>query len=433
MGQNAIEIVLDTSKTMNNKIFSAMDLTKFNLAKEILFNIFDKWNVYNCNHQLYIRYLQNSKIVTVKNINEIDKIEPKEQAPLHQVIESAIDRLENIDKKYKNRIIIILTDGKNDYQIDQDRLTSKVKIYTMEIKGHEGVENLTLKYLAQETKGINYSVFVNGVDEKDIERIYSEIKKYLKCTKFRNLASLSLFFIGIPLYLFTPQGCSPFNNGLLENSSISSCKNETINTIKLTKCRLLSKKSVEATVYNYGSLKVISLRNFASVKSNIPKEYKLFLKEILEKMNIKRPKSIKIVGHTDLQGIKNKESHNFNQNCIKYHVPKNTNECLGNDRAFQVKKIFSNLDYNLRDVSAKYNDDFFMRNLNDQLGGSLWKALDLKETISLLEKELNIKKDYEIKKIRDDKSIEQKIRVKKKYYQEKFTPFRNIVILIQNN
>lgn len=443
MGKNAIEVVLDTSSSMKEEIFSSIELTKFKLAKEMIFHIFEEWNSYDCNHKLYIRFLENSKIITIKNINEITKIEANEKIPIFQVVETSIENLNNIDREYKNKIILIITDGKSNYHIDEKQLSSKIRIYTMEIKGSNGVENQELQYLSKKTKALSYSVFLKDTNAKDIDRMYSKIKKYFKCIKLPSIGFFSLFVIAIPLYLVTPKGCenrhiafppiagcsSTFNKPVINQKVIEKnnnlCEEKSINGIKVQECNN-SKKTFEAIIYNYNSLKIISLKNFATAKSHISEEYRTFLKNILEEVNIKNPKSVEIFGHTDLEKVKN-----FNQNCKEYKVKDNTNECLGNDRAFQVKRFFSDLDY--KNISAKYNNDFFMRNMNNKLGGTLWKALKLNTTIQSLMKELNIKEDYDIQKVRRyDNKIQQTISKKKTYYQEKFKLFRNVIILIEN-
>ena len=443
MGQNAIEVILDTSSSMKEEIFSSIELTKFKLAKEMIFHIFGEWNSYDCNHKLYIRLLQNSKIITIKNINEITKIEANEKIPISQIVETSIENLNNIDGEYKNKIILIITDGKSNYHIDEEQLSSKIKIYTMEIKGSNGVENQTLQNLSKKTKGLSYSVFLKDIDDRDIDKMYSKIKRYFKCIKLPSIGFLSLFVIAIPLYLITPKGCenshivfppiagcsSTFNKPIenqeiiKKSNAIGLCKEKSINSIKIQKCTN-SKKAFEAIIYNYNSLKIISLKNFATADSNLSEEYKTFLKNILDEVNIKSPKSVKIFGHTDLEKVKN-----FNQNCKKYHVKENTNECLGNDRAFQVKRFFSDLDY--KNISAKYNNDFFMRNMNNKLGGTLWRALELNAIIKSLMIELNIKENYNVHNVRIDEKIQQKIKNKKTYYRKKFKLFRNVIILIE--
>lgn len=431
MGQNAIEIVFDTSKSMQEQVFSAIELSKFKLAKEILFNIFNRWNNYDCQHQLYIRCLRESKIIAFNNINEFEQIEAKEKDSLSNVIQASILNLKTLEKRYKRKIILIITDGKNSYTIDKTLLTSDITIYTMEIKGEGGRVNSKLRNLAKWTKGKSYSVFVKDTDESDIKKLYSKIEGYLNCLTFPKITLISIFLLTIPLYLFTPKGCNNYNTQLLQDSNISSCKNDTINGIKLTKCSIPN-QSVEATIYNYGSFKIVSLQNFSTAKSTISESYQNFLKEILERLNRNQPKSIKIFGHTDLEGINSKNEHDFNQNCKKYHLPKYTNSCLGTDRAFQVKKILLELDYNNTFISAEYAPDFFMKKINDQLNGTLWRALNLTELVTKLMQQLKIKELYNIKEVREDKRVQQEIERKKNYYQEKFIPFRNTVILIEN-
>ena len=206
MGQNAIEIILDTSESMNELISTSNGEIKFELAKKTIQNLIE-WDMYDCNYKLYIRFLENSRIITIENIDEIEKIEPKEQLPLFQVIESSINNLNNIKERYRNKIIY--------------------------------------------------------------------------------------------------------------------------------------------------------------------------------------------------------------------------------DRAYQVKKIFSDLNYT--NILAEYDDNFFMRNMNKQLGETLWKALDLNETIHSLMIEFDIKENYDVKNIRKHRpDIQKKIGNKKTDYVDRFALFRNVIVLIKD-
>ena len=438
MGQNIIEIILDTSESMGEQIFSSWKVTKFDLAKEILVNLFTERDKHNCTHSLSVRCVQNTRLIRMKDINELNIINPQEKLSLSQVIENSIEELSNLDDEYQNKILIILTDGKNKYDIEQE-IDSTIKIYTMEIGGLKGTPNQNLKNLSNTSGGLSYSVLVENNSDKDIEKMHSEIKKYLKCLKFPMVGLGSVFFIGL-LYFLIPisfkscQGQNSYFSKDFKDSNITSCQEITVNGIDSKKCVFLPDKSIQAIIYRYDSSSVIVLKNFVSAKSNITKRHQNFLKEIVKRVNI-NPSSIKkiqVFGHTDLESIDKNKAYYFNKNCESfYDVKKNTNECLGNERAFQVKKIISETDYGLLNISAQYNDDFFMQNMNNKLGGTLWKVLDLNEETTLLMKKLGIENDYNIKNIRKDGKIQQKIQANKRWYQEKFKPFRNVIIVIE--
>ncbi len=71
MGLNAVEIILDTSESMGKRIFSSLDITKIDLAKSILENLFYEWDTRNCGHKLYIIYNQKFTILSLKNIKDL--------------------------------------------------------------------------------------------------------------------------------------------------------------------------------------------------------------------------------------------------------------------------------------------------------------------------------------------------------------------------
>jgi hypothetical protein len=449
MRQNIIEIILDTSKSMGKEIFPSSEVTKFDLAKEMLLNFFIEWRTHECNNLLFIRYYHNSEIVTIKNIDRVKRVDAKENKPIFKVIENSIENLDSFDETYKNKIIIILTDGQNNYNIETKKINPKIKIYSMEIGGTQRVENQKLQSLSIETKGVSYSIFIKNDNEKDMERMYSKIKKYFKCFKFPSrrlvfILSLVLLFPFVSPFFKSCKsialppitGCNRQSDipiFIKEDSNITHCEEDIINNIRLKKCTLISNKLVEAIIYTHGSFKVISLKNFASAKSNIDENYKKFLQEILEKrLNINSIEKIQIFGHTDLEKVSENKLYYFNKNCIPiYHVNKNTNECLGNERAFQVKKIISETKYKKNPILAQYDNDFFMRRVDKKLGGTLLKALNLNEDIDFLMQKLNIEKNYDINKTRKNDRIQQKIQDNKRLYIEKFQPFRNVIIVIE--
>ena len=438
MGQNIIEIILDTSESMGEQIFSSWKVTKFDLAKEVLVNLFTERDKHKCTHSLSVRCVQNTRLIKMEDINELNTINPQEKLSLSQVIENSIEELTNLDEEYQHKILIILTDGKNQYDIEQE-IDSTIKIYTMEIGGLKGTPNQNLKNLSNTSGGLSYSVLVENNSDKDIEKMHSEIKKYFKCLKFPMIGLGSLLLIGL-LYFLIPisfkscQGQHSYFSKDFKDSSITSCKKITVNGIDSKKCIFIPDKSVQAIIYRHDSSSVIVLKNFVSAKSDMSKTHQEFLKEIMQRVNLE-PNSIKkiqIFGHTDLESVDKNKAYYFNKNCESfYNVKKSTNECLGNERAFQVKKIISETDYGLLTISAQYNDDFFMQNMNNKLGGSLWNVLNLNEETALLMKKLAIGNEYIVKDIRKNGKIQQKIQADKRWYQQKFKPFRNVIVIIK--
>ncbi len=277
MGLNAIEIILDTSESMGKRIFPSLDITKLDLAKSILENLFDEWDQSDCGHKLYIKYNQKLSILSLKNIEYLKNITDSGELSLSNVIDNSIKNLNTLDSHYKNRVIVILTDGKNNYKI-REPINSNIIIYTIEIGVDSKNKNLALNRLSEENRGIAY--VYNG-DIKEIDKINSKIKKYFKCKRFLSAGFFSIFlmFLLPVISTFLYKGCNDKANinsfftgcssnhtkigGVLQGcsstqydipkkikkdieSNITSCK--TYNRVK--RCFLISKKSVEAIIYN---------------------------------------------------------------------------------------------------------------------------------------------------------------------------------------
>ena len=465
MGLNAIEIILDTSQNMGEII---LDTTKLELAKSILKDLSDKWNKIDCNHELYIIYNQNFDIISLRNIEELKDITNNGQLPLSKVIDKSIRDLNNFNSFYKNRVIVIITDGRNNYDI-KESINSNITIYTIEIVADSKDKNLTLSRLSEENSGIAY-IYNGNIKEKN--KIISKIKKYFKCKKKLSVILPIFFMFILPVILtFLYKGCNDISNinslftgcnnnhtkinGVLQGcsstqyystptpkkikkdieSNITSCKTD--NRIK--QCFLISNRSVKAIIYDfYPNKKIIALINFASGMSEINNKYKTFLKEVLKESSIKKEiKNVQIIGHTDLEQVDKKKNYPFNKNCEIHHEHNNTNACLGKERAFQVEQVLKQTDYIFTKIITKYDDDFFLGHINEELNYTLWIHLNLEKKIDRIIKELNNKNlqtkyYYNIKKVRQDKAIQNKIRKNKPHYSEEFAPFRSVVLIIDN-
>jgi len=100
---------------------------------------------------------------------------------------------------------------------------------------------------------------------------------------------------------------------------------------------------------------------------------------------------------------------------------------------FLLKLLLFCLKCSFNNIIYKYDDDFFLGHINRELNNTLWKALELEATIDELSKKLNINKfDYDIKEVRNNEEIQNKIRNNQKSYRKKFTPFRSVVIIVDN-
>ncbi len=170
---------------------------------------------------------------------------------------------------------------------------------------------------------------------------------------------------------------------------------------------------------------------------------------------------IKIVGHADLIGEKEGSNFDFSEHC-KNHTPpldNSTNECLAYVRAMRVLLGMQNYLLHLGALSkwgeknilawikdhilaADYDLDFFMSNTNRELGGSLWRALNVKQEIDQLKQLLKIQDKYDVREVRLRQDIRRAIRtgdvlkstpsVKLPVnYNEKLTPFRSVVVIVE--
>ena len=382
-----------------------------------------------------------------------------------QAIDKSIKNLNTLDKEYKNRIILILSDGQNNYNITEP-INNKIIIYTMEIGGNSNKNNLILSQLSKKNHGKAY-FYNQNTDE--IEKVYSKIKKYFKCKKLLPVGLFSIFFMFIlPIILtFFYKGCenefkidsmltgcksdssrrydmlqactsTQYNSpkgvekNIQKDSNITSCEPKKNNGFK---CHLISNKSVQANIYDlYPRKKIITLINFASGKNKIKNEYKIFLEEVLDRSNIQDTiQEVKIVGHTDLERVKSGKPYYLNQDCQNSN--KKTNECLGKERAFQVEQILRQSHFKFINIISKYDNDFFLGSINKELNYTLLKRLNLDQKIDKLIKKLDStvlssKYYYNIKEVREDSKIQKEIIDKNIWYRKEFTPFRSVVIII---
>jgi len=171
----------------------------------------------------------------------------------------------------------------------------------------------------------------------------------------------------------------------------------------------IKNKSSQALIYDVNSTsKVIVLKGFPSVKSDLSQDMKMVLKDVFhgKVFNLERVSSIKIYGHTDLQYYEN-------------------NNLLGRERALKVKKIIS-LYIDKSKIEIKYNPDFFMRDTDKLLNKTLLKVLNLNDEVLKLAQTLNISNKVTIEETRNrfkDIDLSQ--------YAERLKSFRSVIIVVK--
>ena len=115
------------------------------------------------------------------------------------------------------------------------------------------------------------------------------------------------------------------------------------------------------------------------------------------------------------------------------YTKERSNECLALRRALGVRNAIYERDDELWTIPHSSND-FFMKDTNKKLGGTLWEAMDIEENVSNLITEINtymgmdIPIDYEPQTIRE--IVKNKKSLKEKY-EKRFSPFRSVVLKVK--
>lgn len=409
----------------------------------------------------------------IDNLKKVDKKYQKKIIILSDGKSSSYEKKESIVHKIKKQ-------------------SSKIKVYTVTIDDISDTKDIDIEYIAKETKGKNYLYDniegLHSILKKDFECKKSSLKAiviipflffsliatvlYIKSysvnptkvesssiiaiSNFPPIKELSKKELPPPSKELPPisKELSPPPKEHLDkekplttklfslikkeeiktNSEITHCEKKIVNGIKLNKCTFLKNKKFIIFHYNNGdNREVIGFQNFSTGKSASQKDTKIFVEDVFRIAQIdsvKRIKKIEIIGHTDLERVNKNKNFDFYNYCLSRKIKTNSNECLGEIRAMKVKRFIDKI-YKVDDISYRYDDDFFMSKVNNNLNKTLWRALDIKNSVNMLMKKLNIIKGYRTTDIRKDREIQNTIVNNDSVYSnDLFKPFRSIIVIV---
>ncbi len=368
-------------------------------------NINDNQRIYCYEKILEIAKIQNNDKEIIKTSKILLSLYSEEEKLKKAVIYHDLSMM-NIEAVEQYKYVNLGLVESQDYIIDENflEIQYKLKRRKNELIGiKEELLETTDPYLGlrddlQKLSSIDKS-YKSEYKQTVLKETYKDIIK--KASKrIRIGIFLAVITITLPLLWFIFMNTLEFKNKIYNNT----LNPKYVNDLKIEECNLTRNKN-HIIPYDVNSTsKVIALQGFPSAKSDFNQDVTTCLKSILHS-NLERIKDIKIYGHTDLEYYGNDKN-------------------LGRKRALKVQEIISK-EINISAIEAKYNPDFFMRDTDKILNGTLLKALSLNDEINLLMQELNISKEEPIEKIRNDFKSRDLSK-----YRTRFAPFRSVVILI---
>jgi hypothetical protein len=146
-----------------------------------------------------------------------------------------------------------------------------------------------------------------------------------------------------------------------------------------------------------------------------------------------KPIPVRIIGYTDLFKP-TRPSYDAQGMCQSSGIPKNSSRCLGLTRASLIQKSFSEgvagLMGSTWTYNATYGDDCFMRDMNRELGGTLFTTLGVEDLVRKFIFEFHMEDTPCDDRARFDSSIQEKLNAQKGEYRTAFAPFRSVVLII---
>jgi len=240
----------------------------------------------------------------------------------------------------------------------------------------------------------------------NIPAFSSTLNFFVKKTSTRIWAGIALALLILVLLSFSLLHIS--KSIYHKDSKTTNFSKKNMNSFNIKKYDFKN-KSNQALIYDVNSTsKVIVLKGFPSVKSDLSQDMRIFLKDVFhgKVFNLERVSSVQIYGHTDLQYYEN-------------------NNLLGKERALKVKEIIS-LYIDKSKIEIKYNPDFFMRDTDKLLNKTLLKVLNLNDEVLKLAQTLNISNKVSIEETRNRfKDIDLS------EYSERLKSFRSVIIVVK--
>jgi hypothetical protein len=466
--KNIVEIIFDTSNSMNSPVSDEDDTSRLEIAKYAFRKLMDDV-ILPSSFEYRIQYFINCKTGLVK-VDDIYSIGTYGNTPLFKAIGNSLEYLFNFDKSYKKSIIILSDEEDTCYsihRISQKEIVSfirknptlqDVKIYILKIGKVSPQAEKEYKYLVRKTEGKKYLVDLKNY-KKTVENIIKDLHSilnrgkiksffysFLKFTRrigfvFMSLLIFILFIIGLydffkhikPLNFFqsTIQKVEqPIQEPI--HSDIN-CTSKPFNGIAVEECIFKPNPLIKALIYDYNSSNIIVLGGFESASTELSKDTLFFLHEIFNKKIGKHISYIDIYGHADLIPL-DESNQNFNE-CKKERIDtrEQSNKCLAFRRALGVRNAIYERDDEIL-IYPHPSNDFFMRDTNKELGGTLWEAMDIEENVSNLRTEISIYLKIDIPTDYDSQTIRKIVKDKKSLkekYEKRFSPFRSVVLKVK--
>ena len=448
MAKNLVEIILDSSGSMQEPAFDKIE--KFIIAKALLNEILEDI-LFPSSSKIFIRYFRNCEVFKVNDYQEINYVEAGGTTPLFKAIAISAHNLIKHGNGYR-KSIIILTDGEDScgefskeeiIEYIKENTSSKEKdkiaIYIIQIGNVSVQAEKQFEYFTKETNGKKYFINFNQNISTVIFDIKKDFKSIFKLNQYifkkiiwilRNFISFLvfiLFFLSLSIYTINLEKKATTSI----HKEVTSCSKKPVNGIDVTTCTFLKDTKTQAIIYTHKNLEVIIFKDFSSASSTFNQSRTLFLQDVFysQMTPFKNIKNILLWGHSDLQRVKRDDNvDSENHYCKSNHIKINSNECLGTIRTLSVKNAIDKLNYPFSNISISYQNDFFMQNTNKILNGTLFKAMDLEDTVATLKKKLHINEIYNPQIVREEfKNKEETLN----QYKEEFSPFRSVVVIIE--
>jgi hypothetical protein len=140
----------------------------------------------------------------------------------------------------------------------------------------------------------------------------------------------------------------------------------------------------------------------------------------------------RVVGHSDLERTTPGKDYDVFGECARNNVDKDSNDCLALTRAYDLAKIIrGKTEVGVEQkVIVSYSSDFFMRTIDEELGGQLLTAVDATKAVNSLKKKWNLPEKYVVREVRAREDIQRDIASNRQEMRLQLSPFRSVVVIV---
>ena len=189
--------------------------------------------------------------------------------------------------------------------------------------------------------------------------------------------------------------------------------------------------------YNSGEVQVCEERP----QNDVSERCKQLRQALVDAKNLYRGPSVAqvrvtLIGHADIQRLRRQvavASRDVRAECTARSLAVVSNDCIALARALDLRsfiqqKLFD--DPYRAAVHTAFDPDPFMATTNRSLRGSLYKQLNLHETVPALQAALGITAGWTSMRMRADEGVQRRLR-RKPSLTKKFAPFRSVVVVFE--